>query len=111
MIEVADAGPSASDNAPAVVPATDAPAASPLDVLLSTTMSSSRFLAEHWEQSALHLQREDPTLFGGVLQLHDMDEVLCRAQLPDTAAELLIFRCTRSRKKISPGFKVTFFPQ
>ena len=64
-------------------------------LLQGSTTTLARFLVEHWERSALHVARDSPAAFDGVLTIEDLDELLCRAQLPGADAELVVFKDLR----------------
>ena len=72
---------------------TDEPTTDGLTSLLSgSSLTPERFLADYWERTMLHLPRDDPTTFGGLLRLEDMDALLCCAACPAAWAELLVFK-------------------
>jgi ribosomal protein L16 Arg81 hydroxylase len=53
------------------------------------------FLARIWEHVPLYMKKADAHGFSSILRLEDIDALLCRTALPNTAAELLMFESQR----------------
>ena len=66
-------------------------------LLQGSATTLERFFIDYWERAALHVARDSPTAFNGVLTIEDLDELLCRAQLPGADAELIVFKDLRQQ--------------
>ena len=53
------------------------------------------FIAQVWEHTPLHLPGADPAGFAQLLQLEDIDTLMCRGALPDMKSEILLFEAQR----------------